>query len=87
MPYIVPELRDYFEPNCPSAEKPGELNFQITCLINKYLKHKGFKHNGLNYDTINDILGAIEGSKLEFNRRIAAPYEDGKIESNGDVYE
>jgi hypothetical protein len=38
------------------------------------------------YQSINDVLGALEGAKLEFYRRIAAPYEDTKIQENGDVY-
>lgn len=31
-------------------------------------------------------LGAVECAKLEFMRRVVAPYEDGKILANGDVY-
>lgn len=45
------------------------------------------QRKGLKYDTINDILGALEGSKLEFYRRIAVPYENVKLAENGDVYE
>ena len=81
MPYIAEALRDYYEPHCPPAEVPGQLNFQITCLIKQYMSNRP-----LDYQTINDVLGAIEGVKLEFYRRIAAPYEFQKIEENGDVY-
>lgn len=63
------------------AETSGELNYQITKLIFEY-----FKGNGGRYQQINDILGALEGAKLEFYRRIVAPYEDKKITENGDVY-
>jgi hypothetical protein len=38
------------------------------------------------YQAINDCLGALEGAKLELYRRVAAPYEDRKIQENGDVY-
>ena len=62
-------------------ETPGELNYQITCLLKDYMTC-----NLLSYQTINDIVGALEGAKLEFYRRIAAPYENDKIEENGDVY-
>jgi hypothetical protein len=41
---------------------------------------------GKNYQTVNDIVGALEGAKMEFYRRAAAPYEDLKIKENGDVY-
>ena len=59
----------------------GELNYLLTCLILDYLAL-----NGTKYQTINDVVGALEGCKLEFYRRLAAPYEDGKIIENGDVY-
>jgi hypothetical protein len=59
----------------------GELNFIITNICQNYLDD-----NGKNYAKINDIIGALEACKLEFYRRLAAPYEDTKIEENGDVY-
>jgi hypothetical protein len=60
---------------------PGELNYSITQLLIRYIEN-----NGLSYQSINDVLGALEGSKQEFYRRVAAPYEDKKIKENGDVY-
>ena len=47
---------------------------------------KYMQQHGLNYRVINDIVGAAEGAKAEFQRRVAAPYEDKKILQNGDVY-
>jgi len=44
------------------------------------------KEEGLSYRTINDILGALEGAKLEFYRRVAVPYENSKLSENGDIY-
>jgi len=38
------------------------------------------------YQTFNDILGALEGAKLEVYRRVVGPYENGKMSENGDVY-
>lgn len=40
----------------------------------------------LNYQMINDVMGALESAKLEFYRRIAVPYEETKRKDNGDVY-
>jgi hypothetical protein len=81
MPYIRHPFRRDLKPHAKVATNPGELNFQVTSLVDDYvLVH------GLSYHTINDVLGALEGAKLEFYRRIAAPYEDEKIERNGDVY-
>lgn len=81
MPYIERELRDHFRPHCPAPQTAGELNFQITCIIMQYINARGIR-----YSHINDVLGALEGAKLEFYRRVASPYESKKIEENGDVY-
>lgn len=59
----------------------GELNYCITQLVWAYCKDQD-----LSYRVINDVMGALEGAKLEFYRRVAAPYEDTKITENGDVY-
>ncbi len=82
MPYINQERRDDFE--CEDPDFPGvsgELNFVLTKIIKEY-----WDLHGPAYQTINDIVGALEGAKLEFYRRIAVPYEDEKIKQNGDVY-
>lgn len=83
MPYVSKHQRG-FAPACPtpSADQPGILNYQITCLLRNVVEE-----NRLSYAVINDALGAVEGAKLEFYRRVAAPYEDNKIEENGDVYQ
>jgi hypothetical protein len=82
MPYIKRE--DRFMINIESfahPENPGELNYCITRIINNYIKFKGLKYN-----ILNEVIGVLECAKLELYRRIAAPYEDKKIEENGDVY-
>ena len=51
------------------------------------MEMKGYlEAKGESYKTINDIVGALEGAKAEFQRRIVAPYEDKKRQINGDVY-
>lgn len=90
MPYINPEQKkklviQYTNHNTMDIgiefpDNPGELNYVITMLIKNYFNHKPC------YQSINDIVGALEGAKLEFYRRVAAPYEDLKITENGDVY-
>jgi len=82
MPYITKKERAAFDPcYLEQSRQAGQLNYQITRLIFEY-----FKENGGRYQQINDVLGALEGAKLEFYRRIVAPYEDKKIIENGDVY-
>lgn len=87
MPYITGDdkrkLR--FEHN-QLPETCGELNYCITCLVRDYVKYQKVKRGKLSYQILNDVVGAIEGAKLEFVRRIVNPYEDEKIRQNGDVY-
>jgi hypothetical protein len=80
MPYIEISRRE--EVVNYGAITPGELNFGITSVIKGYLDRQE-----LSYTTINDILGALEGAKLEFYRRVAVPYEALKARENGDIYE
>lgn len=79
MPYIKQNRRN--SSICPNPINVGEINYQITKILNTYLQD-----SGVSYQTINDIIGALEGAKLEFYRRIVVPYEDKKIQENGDVY-
>lgn len=61
------------------AQTPGELNYVFTREALLYLGERP------NYQRFNDVLGALEGCKLELYRRRIAPYEDKKILENGDV--
>lgn len=87
MPYIKKEDRVAFaEENVgvlfPLANNAGELNYAITKVVLEYI-NDGVP---INYQKFNDALGALEGAKLELYRRLIAPYEDKKIEENGDVF-
>lgn len=84
MPYIPNERRANLDPVAATpheAQDAGELNFQLTRLAAEFVQRQGG-----NYAAINAAVGALECAKLELYRRKAAPYEDGKIQSNGDVY-
>ena len=83
MPYIKQSDREYMQESGSefTPAVPGGLNYQITCVIRTYIQA-----NGLSYQRINDVLGALEGAKLEFYRRVAVPYEELKMQENGDVY-
>jgi hypothetical protein len=84
MPYIKEADREKFKPLIENLEglckTPGELNYFFTRIAHMYLND-----NGLNYQKINDVIGALEGCKLELYRQHVAPYEDKKIEENGNV--
>jgi hypothetical protein len=83
MPYIKAKDRIdlHFGSRIVAITNPGQLNYAFTETIRAYLGNVG-----TSYQTINDVLGAMSGAKLEFYRRVVAPYEDKKISENGDVY-
>lgn len=80
MPYITEDRRDAVA-NGEVPQSAGELNYAISALLDEYVDE-----HGLSYSVIADIKAATEGAKLEFYRRVAAPYEDLKIEQNGEVF-
>ena len=87
MPYIKPDKRVKYQKvltelvdilkSLPAEEVDGELNYVVTKIL------KGVYP--LRYYHINKAIGVLECIKLEFYRRVAAPYEDNKIEESGDV--
>jgi hypothetical protein len=79
MPYLAQKQRKVVEDLGPS--QPGELNYAITRMIYTYMLRKG-----KSYTTMNEIVGALECAKHEFERRIMDPYENQKRYENGDVY-
>ena len=97
MPYIKQERRSLFDIHIKALagnilfvnnaihdeELGGNLNYCISKLINLLCN----KESGgtLSYHRINEIVGALENSKLEFARQIIAPYEDKKIVENGNI--
>jgi hypothetical protein len=81
MPYIEQAKRNRLGRTILPYDS-GELNYTITIMIQKYLQQFG----DLSYKNINEVIGVLECAKLELYRRIAAPYEDKKMEDNGDVF-
>jgi hypothetical protein len=99
MPYIRKGRRDafYCTGDCEREEpvNVGELTFVLTKEIRGYLYADSHVSEGegdhilcgcVNYARLAEILAALESAKLEFYRRVVAPYEDKKCAENGDVY-
>lgn len=92
MPYIKDEERQNLEQSLASlaaqvivkedSSQAGVLNYCISALFNEVLKTRG-----LNYRNVNELIGVLECAKLELYRRVASPYEDLKVEENGDVFD
>ena len=81
MPYIDSRVRE-FVTNVTEVHSSGDLNYLITKILDEYIMQQG-----LNYDTLNTVIGVLECAKMELYRRVAAEYEDQKRNTNGDVYE
>ena len=62
-----------------NSPQPGTLNYIITKLVHWWLGHNP------NYERYNAAIGVLECAKLELYRRKVSPYEDEKINENGDV--
>lgn len=77
MPYIPQEQRTQEAP-----ETAGQLNYQITGLVDRFITD----NEGVNYTNLNTAIGVLECAKLELYRRLAGPYEDQKLQENGEVY-
>ena len=81
MPYIEDKQKMEILNGLHSPDNAGELTWLLTYHAVQFLK----KH-GKTFLTICIIMGAFLCAALEFYRRVAAKYEETKIQSNGDVY-
>jgi hypothetical protein len=84
MPYINqaerPAIDTAINAAITSINNEGQLNYAITRLIHLYTKKQT-----LRYKTINEVMGVLSCVTAEYYARVARPYEDQKIKSNGDV--
>lgn len=92
MPYIAQKRRDELDarfrfdqrqhPGRQAMVVPGELAYVVARVVAIYLRDHG--HSFSSYAA---VAGALELSKHELVRRVVGPYEDDKLETNGDVYD
>jgi len=92
MPYITQKKKLEIEPGLSIAsdgiETTGDLCFAIYWLMMSYGLYPPGKETvgpAMTFDSASKAITACECAKLEFYRRYVAPYEDKKIEENGDV--
>lgn len=73
---------------CQVYSSDGELRIALHRICQRYVDRSQVHITTSEYRTrqLRDAVGALECCKLEFYRRVAVPYEDRKIKSNGDVY-
>lgn len=82
MPYITEGEKINFRDPYREPETVGQLVYVLTRSAVKFSKRDG----ALRFVTIALVMGAFFCAALEFYRRVAAKYEDSKIQENGDVY-
>jgi hypothetical protein len=88
MPYIKQKDRQHIDPKIKDLVlvSAGELNYTLTKIVLTYLETVEKINGKVCYQDLNDIIGALEGCKLEFYRRKVADFERKKCNENGDVY-
>jgi hypothetical protein len=77
-PWSNPQNRDLS--NQELLEICGDINYTFSRIL-------GGAMGDISYPKIAIITGVLENIKQEFYRRAAAPYEDLKINQNGDIKE
>ncbi len=60
-------------------ERAGNMNYVVSLLISKVYGEK------MRYADHNEVMGFLTGVTQEFYRRFTAPYEDKKIQEQGDL--
>lgn len=81
MPYIKTEDRQQLTKRSPITV--GELTYVLYKACRQYLKTGRKEYT---YQTLAEVLGALESAKLEFYAKVVRPYEETKIKANGDVF-
>lgn len=85
MPYIDQKTREKISIDVnfgePEGFTVGNLTYVLTFIVNGYVKHRG-----KSFQSLAEVVAALEQTKDEFRRRVIHPYEDEKRELNGDVY-
>lgn len=82
MPYIKQERRD----QCDEVIYQMEVERIIADGDLNYILYKYCKNNiKPSYNSIKNYCGELRQCATEIERRLLAPYEDSKIEENGDV--
>lgn len=80
MPYIKDEQKQALDKGM-DALNAGELTYIFQSEIKRYLQH-----HGLRYQQIAEVLGSLEGARLDFIDRVVKKYEEDKALLNGDVW-
>lgn len=88
MPYIPQDKRPQIDEkiipliqhlqSLPVEQQDGALNYAVTKILKELYAPKYFNYNR--------AMGVLSSIQAEWYRRDVAPYEDKKIQENGDVW-
>ena len=86
MPYTkyedrTPKMQQAISTLINEINNKGDLNFVICELTG----HLIIKSGGMGYTNISNWIDGVHGAERELTRRLLNPYEDEKIEENGDL--
>ena len=81
MPYIKKEDRETLAKG-EEVQTCGDLNYKIHELIEQHLDNNRYR---LGYSLYNEVIGVLACVQQEFYRRSVVPYENKKINENGDI--
>lgn len=74
MKEVIGELIDHIK-------MKGDLNYTVCEIVGQLCLRDG----GLSYTNTSNWIDAVHGAERELTRRLLGPYEDLKIQQNGDV--
>lgn len=84
MPYIKAEMKKEMEDSIHDLsmwiQSKGDLNYVICELVGRFILD-----DDLTYTKMSEKIDAVHDAETELRRRILTPYENIKIEENGDV--
>jgi len=84
MPYIEDEMKkemkDAIDDLSIWIHSKGDLNYVICELVGRFILD-----DNLTYTKISEKIDAVHDAETELRRRILIPYENIKIDQNGDV--
>ena len=76
------------EPHTPwnNGYVKGDLNYIFMRIIRQYERLLESKNYSCGYQNKSDFVAALRDCADEYVRRFLAPYEDEKIDQNGDIW-
>lgn len=84
MPYIKNKRRKALQEDSVPRDV-GELTYIICKVVDDYLRDKG-KDEGLRYQYLAEVAGALANSQMEVYRRVSTLYENLKLAESSEVF-